>query len=332
MSVGFGFSVGDFIAALKLVSTVIDALQKSGEARNEQRELLHQLYSLETALLRVKRLELGESQHAELQALKQAAAQCQRTITDFWNKIEPYQKNLGPSASKSERLNDKLARIKWAICKKEDIAKFKADVAGHTASIHLLLSTLQMGSMGIHNHNQNQQQLSLASKIQNSYLQYMQKLSAVSEGITNGLQLSKQLLEMTTKVVRTNISVFQVVLGLQDTITQVQRQQPVFLIDGLGRMSPFHLEFIRSKEALIAVFAVNFKKFGADDKIINGEFAIEDSISRKDIDLDEDWDLCFSPGQRVEMSMIFRRDIFLVSSCPKCKTACSGGQDGENEW
>ena len=97
-------------------------------------------------------------------------------------------------------------------------------------------------------------------------------------------------------------------------------------------MSPFHLEFIRPKEAFIAVFAINFKKFGTDNKIINDEFAIEDSISRKDIDLDKDWDLCFSPGQRVEMSMIFRQDQILASSCPKCKTACSGGQDGENEW
>ena len=219
MSVGFGFSVSDFVVALKLVSTVIDALQKSGEARNGQRELLHQLYSLETALLQVKRLKLDESQHAELLALKQAAAQCQRTITDFWTKIEPYQKNLGPSASKSERVNDKLARIKWAFCKKEDIAKFKVDVASHAASIHLLLSTFQMGSIGIHNRKQNQQQRSLASEIQNSYLQYMQKLSTVSQGITNCLQLSKQLLEMMEKVVRTNILGFQVLFRLNDTIT-----------------------------------------------------------------------------------------------------------------
>ena len=51
MSVGFGFSVGDFIAALELVSTVIDALRQSGEASVEYRELLRQLYGLETALL-----------------------------------------------------------------------------------------------------------------------------------------------------------------------------------------------------------------------------------------------------------------------------------------
>ena len=47
MSAGFGFSIGDFLAALELVSTVIDALRDSGQAGNVYRELLHQLYSLE---------------------------------------------------------------------------------------------------------------------------------------------------------------------------------------------------------------------------------------------------------------------------------------------
>lgn len=49
-----------------------------------------------------------------------------------------------------------------------------------------------------------------------------------------------------------NIQVFQVVLNIQNFIThipaQVERQQPVYLIDALGKQSPFHLEFIRSAE------------------------------------------------------------------------------------
>lgn len=65
MSVGFGFSVGDFITAIKLAGTVIDALQSSGSAVKEYRELISQLVSLESALLQVKRLEFPESQYAE---------------------------------------------------------------------------------------------------------------------------------------------------------------------------------------------------------------------------------------------------------------------------
>jgi hypothetical protein len=142
MSVGFGFSVGDFIAAIELVATVIDPLRESGDASSEYREIVKQLYSLETALLRVKRLEVDPAQNVELVALL-AAAQCQRTIDNFWKKVQKYQPHLRAGGS-SSRVKDGWMKIKWAVCKKEDVAKFKADLVGHTESIQLLLSAMQM--------------------------------------------------------------------------------------------------------------------------------------------------------------------------------------------
>jgi hypothetical protein len=143
MSVGFGFSVGDFIATLELVATVTDALRESGEASNRYRELVRQLYTLETVLLRVKRLELDESQHAEYVALQQAASQCQRTIDDFWKKIQKYQAPLS-SGGTSSKLKESWMKIRWAVCRTEDVNTFKADLVGHTESIQLLLTTIQM--------------------------------------------------------------------------------------------------------------------------------------------------------------------------------------------
>ncbi len=35
-------------------------------------------------------------------------------------------------------------KVKWALCKKEDLGKFKADLQGHTGSIEVLLLTVQM--------------------------------------------------------------------------------------------------------------------------------------------------------------------------------------------
>jgi hypothetical protein len=40
MPVSFGFSVGDFIAVIELVGTVVDALRSSGNAGAEYRELV----------------------------------------------------------------------------------------------------------------------------------------------------------------------------------------------------------------------------------------------------------------------------------------------------
>ena len=144
MPVGFGFSAGDFIAALGLVKTVISALENSGNASTEYRELLSELRSLETALIGVKRITLDESQYAEHIALHQAAAQCQRTIDDFWTKIEAYQPHLRWGAGSGQRLKDRWAKIRWAVCKKDDIAKLKADLTIHAQSLQLLLTTLQL--------------------------------------------------------------------------------------------------------------------------------------------------------------------------------------------
>jgi hypothetical protein len=51
---------------------------------------------------------------------------------------------------------------------------------------------------------------------------------------------------------QTNVQIFEVVLNLQNIVTripgQVERQQPVYLIDAVGRHQPFHLEFIMSAE------------------------------------------------------------------------------------
>jgi hypothetical protein len=134
MSVGFGFSVGDFIAAIELVGTVNDALRSSGAAGSEYRELVGQLLSLETALIQVKRLEILDGQYAEVIALRQAAAQCRRSIDEFWEKTKKYQASLTNTGSGS-KVNDGWMKIKWAVCKKDDLAKFKADLVGHTESI-----------------------------------------------------------------------------------------------------------------------------------------------------------------------------------------------------
>ena len=145
MSVNFGFSVGDFIAAIDLVRTVIDALRESGESGAHYGQLLGQLLCLETALLEVKRLEVDDTQHAELITLRQAAAQCQRTIDRFWNKAQRYYPYLASTTGTSgSQIRRGWMKVKWAVFQRDDLVGFSVDLAGHTASIQMLLSTIQM--------------------------------------------------------------------------------------------------------------------------------------------------------------------------------------------
>jgi hypothetical protein len=137
---------------------------------------------------------------------------------------------------------------------------------------------------------------------------------------------------------RTNLKVFQVVLQMQQRIgripAQVEREKPVYMIDALGRHSPFHLEFVRSaevrqeslcpiqclfKKAFVALLKSNLKNHGTRaQKIEKGEFVIQDAITKRDFDLRTDWETCFVPGQKVTMSMILTRALVPDVKCPKC--------------
>lgn len=59
---------------------------------------------------------------------------------------------------------------------------------------------------------------------------------------------------------------------------------------------------------------------------------IQDSTTQRDIDLGKDWELCFSPGQHVDMSMIIRLEQIDDHICPRCRTECKGHSDKDIEW
>lgn len=142
MTVPFGFSVGDFVAAIELVGTVIDAVQASGQTSQRFRDLIRLLFSLETALIQVKDIQLHESMYAEHTALTRTALECQRTIDDFWAEARHYQPYLtGPSTS---RARETWMKIKWALCKKDDIDQLKIDLLGHTQALNILMSAVKL--------------------------------------------------------------------------------------------------------------------------------------------------------------------------------------------
>ena len=139
----FGFSVGDFVAGIELIRQLINALEDSAGSSAEYRELIKELYSLERALLEVKHLDLDASQYAQLVALRQAATQCQQTIDEFLSKLRKFQPAFRTGGAKSS-WRDSLRKMEWALYKKEDVERFRAQLSGHTASINMLMMTVQL--------------------------------------------------------------------------------------------------------------------------------------------------------------------------------------------
>lgn len=143
MSVGFGFSAGDFIAGIQLVRQVTSSLQSSAGSALEYRTLVNELFSLERAMLEVKALRIEDYEAAKLDALKYAATQCQATVDLFLAKIRKYQPSLNAQGSGS-KVRDSIRKIQWALCTKPDLDAFRAEVIGHTGSINILLATIQL--------------------------------------------------------------------------------------------------------------------------------------------------------------------------------------------
>jgi hypothetical protein len=69
-------------------------------------------------------------------------------------------------------------------------------------------------------------------------------------------------------------------------------------------------------------------------KIKNGEFAIQDAATKRDIDLKSVWETCFIPGQHVIMNMVFNSAKSSNMCCPKCNDNNGDNvtQDEDIEW
>jgi hypothetical protein len=70
---------------------------------------------------------------------------------------------------------------------------------------------------------------------------------------------------------------------------QVLLQQPVILHDALGRIAPFHLEFITSAAALQAVLKVRFENVGLR-KVVMNEYGLRDLARRNEINTSKPWE------------------------------------------
>jgi len=278
MPVAFGFSIGDFIAAIELVRTVIDTLRESSNSGTSFRALISELYALETALLHAKRLDTEIYSSVNISSLRQVASQCQDTINEFWKKAQKYQPHLQRSGTNS-KVKDAWYKIKWALCKEDDLANFRAQIRGHTSSLDILLSTIQLEALTIDRRKQN----SLANMIQNFSCSILNKLGVITTTIAESVRQGKELFEVSTQIVQGNLRLFQAVHDIQLVILkipgQVQRQQPVYLIDPLNKESPFHLEFVRSVDGLLAVLKDNLKASGCGPQMID-EGGIRDRRDR----------------------------------------------------
>lgn len=87
MAVGFGFSVGDVIAVLRLILVAADALDRSGKSGASFRALGSEIKTSASMLEIIHGLKLDDDQLVKKLAIQQATAQSLTILRDFETQI-----------------------------------------------------------------------------------------------------------------------------------------------------------------------------------------------------------------------------------------------------
>jgi hypothetical protein len=143
-------SIGDIIAVSLLVKDLITALNQSRGSQAEYKQLVDELNLLKDVLDRIDHLcnstVATAGRKFEVAALHDAtlkiAQNCRKCIEGFSIRLKRYGKTLGSSGSrtKSEAFKAVAASIRWQLGEKEEVVRFRAEIASQTASLNLALT------------------------------------------------------------------------------------------------------------------------------------------------------------------------------------------------
>lgn len=314
MATGFGFSVGDLFLGLKLLKDSIDAVNDSKGAVADFTALASEITCLQDGLEAIEELQANLSfSIKQKSALDRTISTCQESIDEFLTSISKHQPHL---KAKTSGLRSNYHKIKWTVCRKDDIAKFRAQMGRHASAITMLLVTFQ-AKQTVDSQASGHGLVVKTQCLDESYITGMLKDMTVEQQqfFMIIIQQNKQLLH--------SIEDLRSMLQTQSAVPpQVLLQQPVILLDPFGKIAPFHLDFIDSSECFMAVLKARFRRNGVTpaglSKLESGDFLIQDTRRRRAIDLKKNWAAVFRPGQNVEMSMVFHRFACPLSSCPLC--------------
>ena len=316
MAVGFGFSVSDICMGLKIIKDSIGALNETKGATADYAKLLTEVQSLQDGLAAVQDLqEAGVLSDKQDAALNRAISACQENIQEFLITISKYQPYLRNDAS---GMVSKFRKVQWALCRKEDIAKFREQVARQASSISMLIITFQ-ATQKLDSTSSSTGQSTIAKVGQSQDTQMIDMLSTMSleqrQCFTIVMKQNEELMQTVQDMRR----MMQLQMSLP---SQVMLQQPIVVLDPFGRFAPFHLDFVDSSECFMAVMKARFAHAGVKPaglaKLDRNEFVLEDTRRRKPVDMTRKWETVWQPGQQYDMRMVFHRFACPPSTCPSC--------------
>ena len=136
----FGFSVGDFLAAITLINDIVICLKASGGSASEYQELMLELDGLRLALTRIEHLKGSAKQTPAINSIKVAALNCKFVLDSFLTKLKTYDKSLEYGKTRGWAI-DSAKKIKWELAMKTDVQELRTYLMMHASSLNIRLST-----------------------------------------------------------------------------------------------------------------------------------------------------------------------------------------------
>ncbi|KAM0722482.1 hypothetical protein Q7P37_001923 [Cladosporium fusiforme] len=325
MPLPLGVSVGDFIACVGLIKDIIQALEDSQGSSAKYLSLINSLESLEIALSKVKGVKTTDFR--EIHALEEAARQCGHTLSAFLAKIEgKFHSSLKVGGSGSS-IKDNLRKIQWALCSKDDIAHFQAEIAGHVNSTLLLLNTVQVSEIQAVRLHMDQTlgdvQMRLAEQNSLQLMLYIKLLHCATE-----LQSIMRI------IVFANIALFHSILRAARHARSLPAtpgfDEPAVLEDAFGRQMLIHTQTITSWKAFDFIIR---QRFATNSSLPlpylagSGQYVLRRLPTYKEVPRGTSLASAFRPGSRLVMTLCMGYDDEYANQCPGCEHPDDGVED-----
>ncbi|KAL9621170.1 MAG: hypothetical protein Q9160_004421 [Pyrenula sp. 1 TL-2023] len=142
MTPAFGFSAGDFIAAIELCTKVAKVLKDSGAAAAEYQQVVLELQGLQNILTRLSAFEPTESNAQHVNAIRGAALASILPLQGFLLKLKKFEHSMSPFAAKKTFTMSRAGRqTQYALVMADEIKKMRAVIYGNVIRINVLLAT-----------------------------------------------------------------------------------------------------------------------------------------------------------------------------------------------
>ncbi len=87
-----------------------------------------------------------------------------------------------------------------------------------------------------------------------------------------------------------------------------------------------------SDQMLDTILIKRFEKRSGHQKVLKGEYVIEEGITGKDVSRENELSMCLRPGQKIDMSMIFSDLDGNSNHCPRCFTKSKASSETRTQW